>query len=398
MSESTIYDIARHAGVGIATVSRVLNGSARVADTTRATVQDAMAELGYRPNRAARRLALRGPNRPRVAAVLPFFSTNFYFSVSRPLAQGLAAAGMDLVFHDVQNREGKNRLLDRIVAERSCEGLVMCSMGIGPERQQQFQRLGIPVVCIDYPLPGVPSVTVDNSEGGIMATRCLKDRGATRLGLITGPAAAIAFRLREDGFRRIAGNGAPVARAELVTREAGRAAAAALFDGHPQLDGVFCTNDLLAVGAIEELRARGRRVPEEVQVIGFDDQPLMDVIGLSTVRQPMLAFGEWAARAVSALIATPQRPVDSVTLSLWLMERATTRAEPVQRATTRAELVQRATTRAKPVQRATASPKSAPKTAAKTAAKSAEKSYKKPPATPARSAAKPAKPTSKETT
>ena len=129
--EATIYDIAQRAKVGIATMSRVLNGSARVTGQTRVVVQQAMHELGYRPNRAARRLAVRGPNRPRVAAMMPLFSPHFSFSVSRPIAQGLMAADMDLVLYDVANRKAKNRLLDRIVSERACEGLILCSMGIG---------------------------------------------------------------------------------------------------------------------------------------------------------------------------------------------------------------------------------------------------------------------------
>ncbi|MBA2481437.1 MAG: LacI family DNA-binding transcriptional regulator [Planctomycetes bacterium] len=323
--EPTIYDIAKRAQVGIATVSRVLNGSEGVAQATRAAVQSAMNELGYRPNRAARRLAVRGPNRPRVAAIMPFFSTNFYFTVSRPISQGLAAAEMDLVLYDIENREAKLRLLDRLVAERSCEGLLMCSMGIGPERQEQFARLGIPVVCIDYPLSGVPSVTVDNLAGGVMATDYLVRAGSRRIGLVTGPSAALAIRLREEGFVRTASTDAPLARADAITRQGGREACAALLDGHPSVDGIVCVNDLLAVGVIEELRARGRRIPEDVQVIGFDDQPLMDVLGLTTVRQPMLAFGEWAARAIQALITDPRSPVASVQLSLSLIPRTTTR-------------------------------------------------------------------------
>jgi len=322
--EPTIYDIAHRAGVGIATVSRVLNGASGVAEATRRSVQKAMADLGFRPNRAARRLAVRGPNRGRVAAIMPFFSTNFYFAVCKPLAQGLSAADMDLVLYDVVNRDSKIRLLDRIAAERSYEGILVCSMGIGPDRQSQYARLGIPVVCIDYPLQGLPSVTVDNREGAAMAAAAMRDGGSRRLSLVTGPP-ALAFRHREEGFARIAGPDCPVARAEAITREAGRAAAAALLDGHPQVDGIVTVNDVLAVGVLEELRSRGRRVPEDVQVTGFDDQPLMDVIGLSTVRQPMLALGEWAARAIQSLIESPRTPVPSAELSLSFIARSTTR-------------------------------------------------------------------------
>src|SRR4051812_16036385 len=188
-SGPTIYDIARRAGVGIATVSRVLNGSTRVTAATRDAVKRAMDDVGFRPNRAARRLAARGPNRPRVAALMPFFSGSFYVAVSRPLAQALAAADIDLVLHDVKSREDKNRILDRIVAERSCEALALCSMGVGPERQEQFAAIGVPMVSMDYPLAGVASITVDNADGVRQAVARLRAGGAERIAFLSGPPA-----------------------------------------------------------------------------------------------------------------------------------------------------------------------------------------------------------------
>lgn len=324
-ADPTIYDIARKAGVGIATVSRVLNGSERVAPATRQAVQTAMLALGYRPNRAARRLAVRGPNRPRIAALMPLFSTNFYFSVTRPMAVGLAAADMDLLISDIADREEKQRRLDRILAERSCEGLIICSMGIGLERQERLRAAGIPFIFVDYPMPGAPCATVDNVEGGRMAAQHLADGGSRRLALVTGPASAHAFRAREEGFRCVAGADAPVVRAGAVTREEGRTAAAALLDAHREIDGVFCVNDLLALGVLEELRRRGRRVPGQVQVIGFDDQPLMDCLGLSTIRQPMTALGEWAAQTIRLLVDDPASVIAPVRLDLSLVPRASTR-------------------------------------------------------------------------
>lgn len=321
----TIYDIAARAKVGIATVSRVINGSARVADGTREAVVQAMGDLGFRPNRAARRLAAGGPNRPRVAALLPFFSTNFYFSVCKPLSQGLAEADIDLVLFNVSSRDEKQRLLDRLIRERSCEGLLLCSMGIGADRQADFARLGVPVVVVDYPLPGLPSVTVDNAIGGEMAARHLIAAGSQRLGLISGPEGAHAFRDRERGFRAVAGADAPLHRAAAVTVEDGRAAAKALLGAHPALDGLVCVNDLLAVGALDELRHLGARVPDDVQVIGYDDQPLMDVIGLSTVHQPMDRFGSWAADAMRRLLIEREAAPASTVLPLALVPRSTTR-------------------------------------------------------------------------
>ena len=281
MAGPTIYDIAARAKVGIATVSRVINGSARVADSTRDTVQRAMLDLGFRPNRAARRLAAGGPNRQRVAALL--------------------------------------------ARERSCEGLLLCSMGIGRERQEQFARLGVPVVAIDYLLSGVPSVTVDNVAGGALAARHLVAAGSSKLALLTGPANAHAFRDRESGFHSVAGAAAIVSRAPSVTPDDGRRATEALLAAHPDLDGLVCVNDLLAVGALEALKRTGCRVPDDIQVIGFDDQPLMDVIGLSTVHQPMDRFGEWAASALRTLLVERTTPPPSVVLPLALIPRTSTR-------------------------------------------------------------------------
>jgi DNA-binding LacI/PurR family transcriptional regulator len=336
-SDPTIYDIARRAGVGIATVSRVLNGSERVSPHTRSTVQRAMTDLGFRPNRAARRLAVRGPNRARVAALMPFFSANFYFAVCEPLSKGLAGADLDLVLYNIQNREDKNRVLDRLVRERSCEGLLLCSMGIGQERVAQFRNQAVPIVSVDFPINGVPSVTVDNAAGEAKATRHLLRAGARQVALVSGPEAALAFRQREEGFFSVAGAAAPLHRAAAVNIEAGRAATAALLDAHPEIDGIVTVNDLLAVGALAEARARGLQVPEEVQIVGFDDQPLMEVIGMSTVRQPMGEFGSWAAASLATLLARPATPaatpttVDSVELPVSLVQRATTRSAQTQR-------------------------------------------------------------------
>jgi DNA-binding LacI/PurR family transcriptional regulator len=327
----TIYDIAKRAGVGIATVSRVLNGSDRVADATRTAVQLAMKELDFRPNRAARRLAVGGVNRPRVAALMPFFSASFYYAVSAPLSAALTAADIDLVLYNIQDRDHKNRVLDRIVAERACEGLVLLSMGVRPSRLAELERIGVPLVCVDYPQVGAPALTVDNVEAGKVATQHLLDGGAERPALITGPSRALAFRQREEGFTAVAGTVAPQVRAEAVTIEAGRAAAALLLDGHPTIDALVCVNDMLAVGALQEIRARGRRVPEDVQLIGFDDQPLMDVIGLSTIRQPMDEFGGWAARSIATLLgrgegAGKPSTVTSLQLPIELVARSTSRA------------------------------------------------------------------------
>ena len=320
---TTIYDVARTAGVGIASVSRVINDSGPVRDATRAKVLAAIRELDYRPNRAARHLAARGADRPRVAVLQPFFTANFYFQVARSIARGLQAEGIDLVLYDVASRADKNRLLDRLLTERSVEGLILVSIGIGDERQVQCERLGMPVVVVDRDVPGLPCITVDNAWGAGLALQQLQRCGCRCFGLLGGPAAAQALRQREEAFLR-AVPAAVMVRAASVEAEAGAVAMVELLDRAPELDGLFAVNDLLAIGALSSLREGGRRVPEEVQVIGFDDQPLMRHFGLTTVRQPIARYGDWAVRSLLARLRG--EAVASARLPLRLMERQTTRA------------------------------------------------------------------------
>lgn len=323
MSAPTIYDIAARAGVGIATVSRVINGSRRVSDKTRKAVQKAMTELGFRPNYAARRLAAGTPNRPRVVALMPFFTTVFYFTVCKALSQRLSAADMDLVLVDVRNQQDADRHLDRLLAERSCEGVVLCSMDLTEERQSQFEILNLPIVALDFNTRSIPHVAVDNVEGGRMLSRHLSECGCERQALIIGPREAVVFREREQGFVE-ANPDALVFESELVEVESGEAMVDKVLEACPDIEGIACGGDALAVGVAQGLRKRGIRVPEDVQVIGFDDQPLMDVLGISTVQQPMAGFGQWAADAIIRLIQSPDTSIESEILPLRLMARQTT--------------------------------------------------------------------------
>ncbi len=326
MSAPTIYDIAARAGVGIATVSRVINGSRRVSDKTRKAVQKAMGELGFRPNNAARRLAAGAPNRPRVVALMPFFTTAFYFTVCKALSQKLSAAGTDLVLVDVHDQEEADRHLDRLLAERSSEGVILCSMDISPERHDQFQTLNIPVVALDCETETIPHVCVDNVEGGRLLSRTLAKHGSLKQALVLGTRGAEVFVERETGFLEVCPEGSKVFETERVDVDSGAAIVDEVLAAFPDVDGIACAGDPLAVGVMQELRRRGTRVPEDVQVIGFDDQPLMDALGLTTIRQPMLRFGEWAAEAILKMIASPEgQAPESLVLPLEVEERGTTR-------------------------------------------------------------------------
>lgn len=321
----TIYDIARKAGVGIATVSRVINGHAAVSPSTRLMVQQAMAELGYRPSRAARRLSRQVPARPRVAVLLPFFTAAFYFAVTRALARELMHCDTDVALFDIEDRAAKLRVFDQLVTERSCDGLVLVSCGLGPERQAQLSRLGLPAVAIDRHLEGMPCAWIDNRVATRTALAHLRARGARRIAFIGIQAQAQAIVERKTTFLEMIGAQAPLRLMPAIEKEGGRVAAAELLDEHPDLDAFFCANDILALGCLQELRHRGLAVPGLVQVMGFDDQPLMDLLDLTTMRQPMTQLGNWAAQAIHRRITRPIEEVPSKCFPVDLVIRGTTR-------------------------------------------------------------------------
>jgi LacI family transcriptional regulator len=324
----TIYDIAARAGVGIATVSRVINGSRRVSDKTRKAVQKAMTELGFRPNNAARRLAAGAPNRPRVVALMPFFTTAFYFNVCKALSRTLASSGTDLVLVDATHQEEADRHLDRLLAERSCEGVVLCSMDLSEGRRDQFEILHIPIIALDYAAEAIPHVRVDNVEGGRLLSQTMARHGSKRQALIIGTRTSHAFRDRELGFREVCPEGSRVFEVLRDNVESGHAITKEILETFPDVDGIACAGDLLAVGALTALRESGKKVPEEVQVIGFDDQPMMDVMGLSTIRQPMEDFGSWGGETILKMISgAAEGSPEMKILPLEVVERGTTKKD-----------------------------------------------------------------------
>ncbi len=330
MSAPTIYDIAARAGVGIATVSRVINGSQRVSEKTRQAVQRAMEEAGFRPNNAARRLAAGAPNRHRVAALMPLATTPFYFSVCKSLSLVLAGGNTDLMLVDVSSDSEAREHLERLLRERSCEGVILCSMDLPDELQEQFKTFNIPLVALDCETKTIPHIRIDNVEGGRLLSETLSQCGAKQQALVIGKRSGKAFLEREKGFMERCPPGSPVFELPLMDVEGGRTIARTILKNYPHIDAIACAGDLAAIGIVDELRLAGKNVPEDIQVIGFDDQPLVDVMGLSTIRQPMERFGQWAGSAILQLIS-PQPDISAPephVLPLEVIRRSTTQTGP----------------------------------------------------------------------
>jgi DNA-binding LacI/PurR family transcriptional regulator len=308
----TLEAVARRAGVSRATVSRVVNGSPTVAEPIQEAVRRAVAELGYVPNLAARSLVTQRTD--SVALVLPesssrvFSDDQFFPSVIRGVAQELEEQDKQLVLLMVDSAAGHDRV-ERYAMARHVDGVLFASIHGADPLPELLARRGIPVLCNGRPLgkATVPYVDVDHVGGVATAVRHLLAIGRTRIATIAGPQDMVAGIDRLAGYRselRGSGRRSIVALGDF-TRESGAAAMRELLEDDPALDAVFIASDLMAHGALRTLREAGRRVPEDVAVIGFDDVEMARYTDppLTTVRQPILEIGRQMARQLLRLAA-----------------------------------------------------------------------------------------------
>jgi DNA-binding LacI/PurR family transcriptional regulator len=268
----------------------------------------------------------KASQRPRVAAILPMFTTAFYFEVCSALFRTLAKRGVDLVLIDAASDVDADLHLDRLLAERSCQGIVLCSMDLSSTRKRSIEMLGLPVVALDYPAGGIPSIGVDNVAGGRLLSETLSAGGSQRQVLLTGTRLSHAFRDREAGFLSVAPQGSRVFECDATTIQDPAPLLLRLLAESPSLDGIACGCDTLALAVLKVLREWNCRVPEDVQVLGHDDMPMAAIVGLSTIRQPIDQFGTWAAEAILDLIEWPHaRAPQSVILPVEVVHRGTTK-------------------------------------------------------------------------
>ncbi|MFE2633199.1 LacI family DNA-binding transcriptional regulator [Streptomyces scopuliridis] len=305
----TLEEVAARAGVGRGTVSRVINGSPRVSAPTRAAVEAAIAELGYVPNRAARALAANRAD--AIALVVPepearFFAEPYFSDIVSGVGEALAETGMQLLLTFAGGPRERRRLAQYLAAHR-VDGVLLVSVRADDPLPDLLAGTGIPTVISGRrsaaePLPSVDS---DNAGGARTAVAHLLSRGRRTIATITGRLEVYGAACRLDGYRRaLTEAGRPpdeslIAVADF-TEEGGRRAMRELLARRPALDAVFAASDVMAAGARQTLRAAGRRIPDDVALIGFDDSAIARHMDppLTSVRQPIEEMGRAMARLV----------------------------------------------------------------------------------------------------
>ncbi|MEV0393207.1 LacI family DNA-binding transcriptional regulator [Polymorphospora rubra] len=310
----TLEAVARRAGVSRATVSRVVNGSTTVAEPIQEAVRRAVQELGYVPNLAARSLVTQRTD--SIALVLPetatrvFSDDQFFPGIIRGVSQELEAADKQLVLM-IAGSAASHARVERYATGRHVDGVMFASVHGADPLPSTLVRSGIPVVCSGRPMGQVsvpvPYVDVDHIGGVAKAVRHLLELGRRRIATIAGPQDMIAGIDRLAGYRdelRDSGRRSIIAVGDF-TRESGALAMRQLLDDDPDLDAVFVASDLMAHGALRTLREAGRRVPEDVAVVGFDDIEMARYTDppLTTVRQPIQEMGREMTRQLLRMAA-----------------------------------------------------------------------------------------------
>ncbi len=309
----TIADVAADAGVGVGTVSRVLNGSDQVRESTMRTVLDSIDRLGYRPSHSAAAL-VRGSQRTVALIVAHLTRPSTVVRVASALAV-FEEQGYDAIVYNVDSPAERDRHLEALLPTHRADGVLAVCLPLSRGQLGQFARAGVAVVSVDAANPGVPQTIIDDVAGGRLAAGHLIALGHRRIGFVGDmphrkPPAGLGFTSsanRQRGYRRAlaaAGIDAEDGLIRLGPHDAAVAAehAAQLLKSPDPPSAIFAASDIQAIGVLSAADRLGVAVPGELSVVGFDDIESAAFLDLTTVRQPLTRSGTESARRLCALL------------------------------------------------------------------------------------------------
>jgi DNA-binding LacI/PurR family transcriptional regulator len=326
---ATIKDVAKIAGVSYNTVSFVVNGVDKVAPETKERVLKAIAELNYRPNKAAR--ALVGGKADSIAFISTRFTSIFGMNILREIEDGVHLAGLssnlDLIPYSTRGEDGfKEQIIDSIIYNRKADAIIMLGIKPGRESMLKLKEEGISVVIIDGTMAGGHSVKCDNEKGAYMAANYLLNAGRKNIAYLgmskTGGEIWPSIIEREQGYKKalfaksIAVKERFMATVNNNYINEGSAIMQTLLKSNRDIDAVFCgAGDSTAIGAVKAIKEAGFRVPQDIAVVGYDDIPVASAFtpSLTTVRQPVEKMGNEAfLMALEAMQGTLKAPKNLV--------------------------------------------------------------------------------------
>lgn len=336
MPKPTMSDVAAHAGVDVSTVSRALNErtAGLVRSETVKRVLAAAKELGYQPNVLAR--GLRTQRSRTIGMVIPDLTNPFFPPIVRGLEDALEKAGYSLILANTDHQPERELRSLRSLVGRQVEGLMLATSHLANGMTDLPELAGIPVVLVNRRerTGALPSVVPDDVQGVELVVDHLVSLGHQRIAHIGGPQGTSTGATRSATFRRLAAEAGVldedlIEYSTLFDVSAGQAACEALLARRDDATCIVAGNDLLAIGCLRALRDWGRRVPNDISLVGFNDMPLVDLLDppLTTVRVPQYEMGREAARIMLDLLQRPDEPATAehrVEMPLELIVRRST--------------------------------------------------------------------------
>lgn len=330
---TTIRDVAREAGVSVATVSRVLNNPKSVRESTRGRVEEAIAHLNYRPASAARRLSTGRTF--TISVVMPFLTRPSFVERLRGVEAALSHSAYDLVVSNIESAARWEAYVDLLTAERRYDGSLIITLRPTDAEAESMIAAGVPVVLVDNSHPLLPSVDVDDERGGWMAAEHLIQQGHCGFAFLGDNDSELRFSASEErlrGFQQCleaAGCSLPEQNRFWIhhSRREAREVVAELLK-RPAGDrptALFAASDTTALGILDGLRQRGLRAPDDLAVIGFDDLEVAELYDLTTIRQQLFQSGAKGVEYLLTHLESGQLPnPPNLLLPLTLVVRGTT--------------------------------------------------------------------------
>lgn len=313
---ATIKDVARLAGVAPSTVSHYFTGNAPVSDSTRARIEQAVRELGYRPNAAARSLRLAQTR--SIGLIVPNIANPFFAEIVRAIGYACQKVGYSLLLADSSGDEGREKDLVANMLKQYIDGLLIIHAGRVPTSRLLDATPPIPVVYVDREVEERASVATDNYLGGRLAARHLVGLGHRRIGILAGDPHVKNVQQRLAGFEdELKLNRITISRRHIISGsqsfETGRDAQLLMVGPNPPT-AIFATNDIIALGAWNKLNDMGLRIPEDVSLMGYDNIEMTQwtIPPLTTVEQDKRELGR---QSVATLIqAIQERELEPSTI------------------------------------------------------------------------------------
>lgn len=327
---ASLKDVSKLANVSIATVSRVINNSAKVTPETVRIVEKAIETLKFKPSRVAQRLRAKNGQKKLIGLIVPDIQNPFYVDVVRGVEDMSYEKGFAIYICNFAQDESKERLYLELMKSENVDGLILAPINENDMEVKNLVESGFPIVCVDRSLNDVDvdSVVVNNREGAFNGVEHLINMGYKRIAYLGGLPYIPTTGQRLNGYKdALLKNGFPVDESLILTGDSklisGKMMAIELLEMENPPDAFFAGNNLITLGALETIHSKGLKIPDDIAIVGFDDVPWAASLNppLTAVSQPGYEIGRRAADFLFSRIAEPDRDNVQLILKTKLMVR-----------------------------------------------------------------------------